>query len=66
MNWKLGLLIGISLFFASSLAAQPTPPTPADVPIDGGIGFLTAAAVAFGARKLKQRQANNAASNQHD
>jgi len=52
MKTKLALL-----FFALSgsipVLAQPCPPgCPAIVPIDGGISFLVAAGVAYGAKKV--------------
>lgn len=39
--------------FMNTLLAAPPPPPPT-VPIDGGLGFLLAAGVAYGARKLYQ------------
>jgi len=45
------LILGTSLFFVNNLAAQPTPPTPAGVPIDGGLSLLAAAGAALGAKK---------------
>ena len=44
------------VFFVESVYSQgppPPPPSPHDmVPIDGGIGFLIASGIAYGAKKL--------------
>jgi hypothetical protein len=34
----------------------PPPPDPSDVPIDGGLGFLIAGGMAYGAYQLKKRK----------
>ncbi len=39
-------------FFVGTVAGQPPPPPPTDIPIDGGLSFLLAAGVAYGAKKL--------------
>ena len=43
----------IAPFFTESIIAQPPPlPTPEAIPIDGGLSFLLAAGMAYGAKKL--------------
>lgn len=45
--------------FIESAIAQPPPPPPVEIPIDGGLGFLLAAGIIYGAKKLndsKKRQ----------
>ena len=55
--------------FATEMFAPPVIPpgdltgatpigAPAGVPIDGGLGFLLAAGVAYGGKKLKERKKN--------
>ncbi len=43
-------------FFNYEAAAQPPPPEPEAIPIDGGLAFLIAAGAAYGARKLYKQQ----------
>ena len=55
------LLMLILLTFAPQLAeialAQPPPPPPFQpIPIDGGLGLLLAAGLAYGARKLYKNE----------
>jgi hypothetical protein len=38
--------------FTKSAIAQPPPPDPIAIPIDGGLGLLIAAGIAYGAKKL--------------
>lgn len=46
-------ILMIAPFFMESLIAQPPPPPdPEPIPIDGGLGFLLAAGMAYGAKKL--------------
>jgi len=42
----------------SIVAAQPPPPKPVAIPIDGGLSILIIAGAAFGARKLYKHQKN--------
>ena len=55
---KLLTILGFIVIFVLSPAfvqiaiAQPPPPIPVDIPIDGGLGFLLAAGVAYAARRL--------------
>lgn len=42
----------LSPAFVQTAIAQPPPPDPVDIPIDGGLGFLLAAGVAYAAKKL--------------
>ncbi len=50
-------IIMIAPFFMESIIAQPPPPpTPQPIPIDGGLGFLLAAGLAYGAKKLHKNQ----------
>ncbi|MCK5535507.1 MAG: hypothetical protein KAI79_01705 [Bacteroidales bacterium] len=46
------LLFMISPDFINKATAQPPPPAPIDIPIDGGLGLLIAAGIAYGAKKL--------------
>lgn len=52
-----GILLSLFLINAGVLLAQPDPTTgptcwpPPCIPIDGGIGFLVAAGIAFGVKK---------------
>ncbi len=48
------VLVGLSLspYFMKSAIAQPPPPVPKPIPIDGGLSLLVAAGVAYGARKV--------------
>lgn len=52
----LAILIILPLFTSQVFALQPPPPPdPEPIPIDGGLGFLIAAGLAYGARKLRLR-----------
>ena len=42
----------LSPAFVQTAIAQPPPPDPVDIPIDGGLGFLLAAGVAYAAKRL--------------
>jgi len=42
--------------FIQSAIAQPPPPDIQPIPIDGGLGLLLAAGIAYGARKLKNNE----------
>jgi len=54
--------IALTLFFVAlsfKVMAQgppPPPPDPGDVPIDGGISFLVASGIAYGAYQYKKRK----------
>jgi len=48
--------LSISPFFMKSAIAQPPPPKPKDIPIDGGLSLLVAAGVAYGVRKIYKSQ----------
>ena len=57
MNKYLTILSFIVVFvlspaFVQTAIAQPPPPPPVDIPIDGGLGFLLAAGVAYAAKRL--------------
>ncbi len=59
MNKYLTILSFVVVFillpaFVQNAIAQstPPPPPPQDVPIDGGLGFLLAAGVAYAAKRL--------------
>jgi hypothetical protein len=57
MNKYLTILSFVVVFvlspaFVQTAIAQPPPPPPQDIPIDGGLGFLLAAGVAYAARRL--------------
>lgn len=61
MNKYLSILIFLvvfmlSPFFVQTAIAQPPPPDPQDIPIDGGLGFLLAAGVAYAAKRLYSSQ----------
>lgn len=59
----------IAPFFMESIIAQPPPPPdPEAIPIDGGLGFLIAAGMAYGAKKLHKnhKDKNDAASKPED
>jgi hypothetical protein len=43
-------------FFVEKISAQPPPPDPQDIPLDGGLTFLIIAGAAYGARKLHKNQ----------
>lgn len=40
----------------TAIAQPPPPPSPEAIPIDGGLGFLLAAGMAYGARKLYKKK----------
>ncbi len=51
------ILIIIALLGALPVLAQPCPPgCPDIIPIDGGISFLVAAGVAYGAKKVYEHK----------
>lgn len=57
MKKYLSILVFLIIFvlspaFVQTAIAQPPPPPPEDIPIDGGLGFLLAAGVAYAAKKL--------------
>ena len=39
--------------------AQPDPPDPSDIPVDGGLSFLIAGGVGYGIYRLKKAKDNN-------
>ena len=45
-------------FFVQTVSAQP-PPEPVDIPIDGGLGFLLLAGMAYGAKKIIDNREND-------
>jgi len=45
--------------FVQTLAAQPPPPDPIDIPVDGGLGFLLIAGMVFGAKKIYENREND-------
>lgn len=45
------LTLLLLLVSVSEIFSQPPPPPPPNIPIDGGIGWLIAAGVAYGAKK---------------
>ncbi len=47
------LLVAFSL---NVMAQGPIPPDPDDVPIDGGLSFLVAGGLAYGAYQYKKRK----------
>jgi len=54
-------IIMIAPFFIESIIAQPPPlPDPEPIPIDGGLSFLLAAGMAYGAKKLHKGKKNKA------
>lgn len=57
MNRFFTILVFIVIFilspaFVQTAIAQPPPPPPVGIPIDGGLGFLLAAGVAYAAKRL--------------
>ena len=54
------LMVFISApLFTETIIAQPPPPDPEAVPIDGGLGILLAAGVAYAAKKLYNQREQN-------
>ncbi len=49
-------ILMVAPFFIESVIAQPPPPEPADIPIDGGLGILLAAGMAYGAKRLTKKK----------
>ena len=61
MNKYLTILIILLVFllspaFVQTIIAQPPPPKPVAIPIDGGLGFLLAAGVAYAARRIHKNK----------
>jgi len=57
MNKYLTFLIFLVIFalsplFVQMIVAQPPPPKPQPIPLDGGLSFLLVAGVAYAAKKL--------------
>jgi len=57
MNKILTILIFIVIFivtpvFVQTAIAQPPPPSPIPIPIDGGLGALLVAGIAYAGKKL--------------
>jgi hypothetical protein len=57
MNKFLSILIFLIVFilspaFVQTAIAQPPPPPPVGIPIDGGLGFLLAAGIAYAAKRI--------------
>jgi len=51
------LLVFFCPVFLSSVIGQPPPPPPVeDIPIDGGLGFLLVAGMAYGAKRLHDKK----------
>ncbi len=48
----LALIMLAPIMIDSVIAQPPPPPDPEAIPIDGGLGFLLMAGMAYGARKL--------------
>lgn len=46
------LVLAIAPFFTESAIAQPPPPKPKDIPLDGGLSALLVAGLVYGGRKL--------------
>ncbi|MDF1551175.1 MAG: hypothetical protein P1P88_25365, partial [Bacteroidales bacterium] len=46
----------LSPIFVQTAIAQPPPPDAEPIPIDGGLGFLLAAGVAYAAKRLYSSQ----------
>lgn len=70
LGYTISLIFCLLLINSGNLSAQPDPGTgpicwpPPCIPIDGGIGFLIAAGIAFGVKKtmdLKFKQKDSAA-----
>lgn len=54
LNLFLVIFLMVSPIFLGDAIGQPPPPAPEPIPIDGGLGFLLFAGMAYGARKLYQ------------
>ena len=55
MRRKVFLIVGLILglvFLTQILSAQPPPPDPQDIPIDGGLFVLLAAGLIYGAKEI--------------
>jgi hypothetical protein len=57
MNKIFSILVFLLIFilcpmFVQTAIAQPPPPTPVAIPLDGGLGFLLVAGAAYAAKKL--------------
>ncbi len=60
MNHSFKLLLGL-LFLFAAVAVQAQigpPPPPGGAPVDGGVGLLVAAGIAYGAKKLRDSRRN--------
>jgi len=59
-NYVMVLILILIFMMASPFIelamSQPPPPDPDGVPIDGGLGFLLAAGMLYGAKKLRSSQ----------
>ncbi len=53
------IILSIAPFFIEPVSAQPPPPDPVDIPIDGGLFILLAAGMAYGAKKLHENKEND-------
>ena len=53
------IIFSLAPLFIETASAQPPPPPPVDIPIDGGLGFLLAAGIAYGAKKLHSEKNDN-------
>jgi len=68
MNKYLSILVFLIVFilapaFVQTAIAQPPPPDPKDIPIDGGLGFLLAAGIAYAAKKIYKQNEDNPEAN---
>ena len=52
------LILLITAPFIESIVAQPPPPPPVDIPIDGGMGALLFAGMAYAVKKLYTKEGN--------
>ena len=49
----LTILLILGPLFIETVIAQPPPPSPKEIPLDGGLGWLLAGGVAYGVKKLR-------------
>jgi len=54
------IILMVMPMFISPLIAQPPPPTPVAIPLDGGLLALLAAGLFYGGRKLYKEEKNKA------